>query len=190
MTVPVERLPADDPLAQLRADLADVMEQDRKSADQLNRIVLVGSTGAILASVTFLKDIAPEPAAYALWLLVGSWVVLIVSGAACMLSLRSTRQTARLYENILRAKLAASNPVMNPDDYNPMRTANDRSRLLGLCSLVLFGVGIVLLTVFAAINLPWEGIDYEGHEHSDRAAGHQSPETPLPAQEGVRLEYS
>src|SRR5690242_1485681 len=71
-TVP-SLLSVTNPLDDLKAKIGRIEDDDRKASDYIDRVVLTGGTAAILASVTFLSDIAKEPAQNSLLLLRISW---------------------------------------------------------------------------------------------------------------------
>lgn len=132
-----------------------VEDEDRKAQDRLDQIVLVGGAGAILASVTFLKDIAPSPASGTLGILVAAWVALLAGGFCAVLSLLTTRRTARALLQAYAAMLAEGRPTMTAAEHARVEADNGRTRKLSAAGLATFAAGVGLLLTFAGVNLPW-----------------------------------
>jgi hypothetical protein len=139
-----------------RSEFARAQEIDARNAEHLDRIILVGGSAAILASVTFLKDIAPMPAAGTLWMLRVAWGVLLAGAAAGVASLYCSRQAARAYARMLQRRIEDGSGLIEPSDYGEMRPWNTVTRRSTLAGLLFFGLGLLFLVLFANANLPAE----------------------------------
>ena len=139
-----------------RGEFARAQEIDLRNAEHLDRIILVGEGAAILASVTFLKDIAPTPAAGTVWLLRVAWGFLLAGAAAGVASLYCSRQAARRYARMLRRRIEDGSGLIQPSDYDEMRPWNTATRRSTLAGLSFFGLGLLFLVLFANANLPAE----------------------------------
>jgi hypothetical protein len=162
--------PVEQQLQDLRDQLNRIEDDDRKASDYLDRVSLIGGTAAILASVTFLKDIATNPTARSLVILQVSWTSLIAGAALALLSLYTTRLSAQAYARMLRTKIRASDTVIGPADYDEVRGPNRVTKWSSRLSLVLFVVGIASMIGFAVDNLPTpDGPDPSEAASSDNA---------------------
>jgi hypothetical protein len=137
-----------------RAQLARVEEDDRKTAEYVLRVALTGSSAAILASVTFLKDIAPQPVPGSWWYLAAAWTVLLLSAGFAFMALFAGRSAAKHYRRALRAELdGASHEDVDrllEHAYGP----NALTRWAMWYASASFIAGVGLLATFAFANLP------------------------------------
>jgi hypothetical protein len=143
-------------LAFLRERVKLVEEDDRKAADAVDRIVLFGGPAALLASITFLKDLAATPAIGTTRFLVLAWFLLLIGSLFAMVSLFTARATARRYRRLLERKVAQRETVMHPTEYDEVRRWNTWTVLSNRVALVVFFLGIGFLVAFAMQNLPPE----------------------------------
>jgi hypothetical protein len=141
----------------LRAKIARIEDDDRKAADYIDRVVLIGGTAAILSSITFLKDIAAAPTLRSLFLLRLSWSALLLGAALAFASFFAARAAARAYRRVLEAKLISGNATITAEDYAPVRFPNFLTRTFTRAGVASFLTGILLLLFFAFDNLPAEG---------------------------------
>lgn len=156
-----------------------VEDEDRKAQDRLDQIVLVGGTGAVLASVSFLKDVAPAPVPGTLEILVAAWVAFLGGGFCAVLSLLTTRRTARALLQVYAAMLAEGRPTMTAAEHAPVEEDNRRTRTLSAAGLTVFAAGVCLLLTFAGFNLPWH---LAGPARSPAAPPAALPASQSPAQ--------
>lgn len=119
-----------------------LVRYSKEAHDSFDRTLVVLSGGALLGSMTFVKDLAPKPS-YVL-LLFSSWFAFAASLILILLSLlwggRAIAREIEIYD------INEPNVVVT----NVYRT------LTGACnwsSLILFAVGVVFFGVFAAVNL-------------------------------------
>jgi hypothetical protein len=115
-------------------------------AERFDKGVLTLSGGALLLSMTFVKDIASKP--NLTWLLLVSWVLL--AGAICLMltSLLMSQSAIRRQIAILDQSL-----VKPPAAYQRNRLAGV-TNCFNISSIVAFAVAMVFMCVFVAVNLP------------------------------------
>lgn len=134
-----------------------VADRIERVALRKDRLVVTGAGGALVLSITFLEQIAPNPEPWTLKILVASWVALLAALGLALGGLYATQRAhEKQQENLLERYFGDASEPENPWDKGTIWA--DR---LAFTSLF---VGVALLTVFAFINLPWEG-------SHDRAAG-------------------
>lgn len=127
-----------------------VADQINRAGERRDRYVVFGAAGALVLSITFLQQVSPEPVGWSLWLLVASWASLLVAMGCSLLSWDTTYLANwELLESIGERIVGADRPSL-PDDELDRRT-----RRLTVSSLISLFVGVLLLTLFAAANLPW-----------------------------------
>lgn len=151
--------------ARVEEERKRVREVDDKLAAQLTNILIAGSVGAILASITFLKDIAPTPVTGSLAYLRIAWLALFVASALSIGSLVTNRVAARHFRDLLFAR------YQHADCTGPEKKCkrwNGATKGLIGFSTFLLALGAGLLIWFANVNLPKER---QPNERSTRAGG-------------------
>jgi hypothetical protein len=123
---------------------------DRLAATQTN-ILIAGSVGGILASVTFLKDLAAFPAAGSPLYLRVSWLCLLLSCGLGIGSLASSRRAGRLLRDVLYARVSGTDPA--PVEHKGIRW-NRMTRSLQWGGYLMLTLGVAFLAWFAHLNLP------------------------------------
>ncbi len=127
--------------------LVDAGQRGRQRLDQL---LIVGATGALVLSVTFLEKIAPSPATDSRRFLVAGWVALLL---ALGLSMLGYEASSHAFEHGVRGldrqweTRKAYDPTTNRWDH--------RTVWLNRLSLLTFFFGIVALVIFAYENVPF-----------------------------------
>lgn len=148
-----------DPVLQGFQQQVTLLESDdRKAADALDQVVLVGGPAAILASLTFIKDIAPQPVAGSLMYLTTAWVLLLAGGVLGMVALFTTRQTARVLRRLYEEHIRTRQNTIEPSEFNKARKLNVATRWMTYAGLGSFLAGVGFLLVFAQKNLPAEKV--------------------------------
>jgi hypothetical protein len=141
--------------------LAARIEDERKRAAtlddtiaaQLTNILIAGSVGAIVASVTFLKDIAPQPVAGSLQYVKFAWALLFLTSVFSIASLLTSRATGKSYRNWLGAlkdEKESARLKKRCDIWNRW------TKVLQILGMVFLASGAALLLYFAYLNLPSE----------------------------------
>lgn len=133
------------------------LEQEQKASDILIQAPLLAGPAAILASITFLKDIAPNPVFLSVLLLLGSWGAYTVGAWRALTSLRLMRSTARDLDQIIESKLDQNDPYLRKGDQDSLYERNKNSEKARVAAMTSFQAGTLLLMLFAVINLPFWG---------------------------------
>lgn len=139
--------------ARVEEERQRVREVDDKLAAQLTNILIAGSIGAILASITFVKDIAPNPVAGSLIHLRIAWFALFAASVLSIASLVTNRVAARHFRDLLYARYQRAD-CTGPE--NRCNRWNRATKTLNGTSMVLLAVGSGFLIWFANVNLPEE----------------------------------
>lgn len=127
-----------------------VADQINRAGERRDRYVVFGAAGALVLSVTFLQQVSSEPKDWSLWLLVAAWASLLVAMGCSLLSWDTTYQANRELIESLGERIVGADRPSFPDERLDRWT-----RRLTVSSLASLFVGVALLTVFAAVNLPW-----------------------------------
>lgn len=145
--------------------------EHQKATESLRQIALIGGPAAILASLTFIKDLAPHPVVYSAAALAGAWGAFLVGAWLALSSLKQHRMAARAFEKLLDRKIEQGNSSYQKGDFDEMKPPNDRSEVLGARAIRWFLGGVVLLVLFAVANLPFGKAISTGAAASEDAAG-------------------
>jgi hypothetical protein len=159
--LPLQSPPAPPPVAPTEKQIEDlrerrrkVDEKDQKAAEFIDKVAILGGPAAILASITFVKDIASKPlGTWAAFVLFLSWLFLIAASGFGLLSQRARRATAKAYGDLLTRKLQTNDPDIRTGEWDEPRKHNQRDRRWLDFAQGSFVVGLLLLTVFTAISL-------------------------------------
>ena len=124
-------------------------------ATSILNILIAGSLGIALASITFLKDIAPHPAyGTLLWLRI-AMILLLLTAFLGVASTISSRRAGGFYRKAIHAlrnnDVDGANGLMDKCDEQ-----NKTTRLLSHSGLVTLACGVLALAWFANGNLPKE----------------------------------
>jgi hypothetical protein len=170
----------DDARGRHRARIEDERKRisalDDNIATQLNKIILAGSIGGILASISFVKDIAPWPTGENLVILLISWGLLFISAVSGVGMLSTSRVAGKYSREVLHAIECETD---NTEAEEKNKLWNTFTRRLQATALIGLGVGACLLLVFAGLNL------YQKTKMNDE----KKPQQP-PAQEPTPLKKS
>lgn len=128
--------------SQLQAGLSN-------SYGQFDKSILLLAGGTIIVSLTVIKDVVPLATANYVWLLVSSWIALVLSLLFIVFS-------------FVTSQLSFKKEIKNWDDYcvkgineayNKFNIWSYATTYLNFGSLVTFLVGIILLLLFVFKNL-------------------------------------
>jgi hypothetical protein len=129
---------------------------DDTIAGTLNNILVAGSVGLIVASVTFLKDVAGQhPAAGSLFFLRTAWLVLLATATASIASLLTSRQAGKLNREVLAARLK-NDDEGEAESERKCKRWNRGTAVLQWIGLIWLAIGAGTLVQFAMMNLPAE----------------------------------
>jgi len=120
----------------------------RESYQRYDQTIAAVSAGAIVLSITFLKDIGHSPQSLP-WLLL-SWGAFLSAGGAGLMSLRTSADCDMQHLNALEA-LKDGNDCSGDED--KAGSLGKLTVLLNNVSLVSFLLGILLMMVFACVNV-------------------------------------
>lgn len=138
----------------LREQAKQIDADDRKAADFLDRVVLVGGPGVVVASISFIKDLSALGAqATPSFLLFAAWTALLLGAFLALVSQYTTRQAARAYRRLLARKIARREPEIASDDWAGVRGPNRMTRVFNYFAMGLFLVGSLELGTFAVLNV-------------------------------------
>jgi hypothetical protein len=122
---------------------------DDSIAAQLTNILIAGSVGAILASITFIKDLEPKPAPSTLWLIRLSWLLLFVACCSGIGSLGSSRIAGKSSRGLLFIKESNASDL---ELEAKCKRWNRVTRSLHVLGFVALAIGTLLLLLFANSN--------------------------------------
>ena len=156
----------------IRETKRHALEEERKASDFLVQTSLLGGPAAILASLTFLKDIAPNPVPWTATFLLLSWAAYILGAWSALSSLQTKRVVARELDLIIERKLDAGDPHLRKGDLETIRMPNTKSERKAHYAMRLFQAGTLGLILFAALNLPfWKSFFGEKTKPGTNAVG-------------------
>lgn len=129
--------------------LAKLTADANKARD---RTVAAGAAGALILSMTFLSQIASDPDPESLIVLLAGWALLLVSLGCVLYGWHSTSQAFLPHMQAVSELIEDERETTLPDE--ELDRFTDRMIALSLIALTL---GVLLLVVFVAVNLPWDG---------------------------------
>jgi hypothetical protein len=146
-TEPPPTIPYDEYLRQRQG----FVEAGQRGRQRLDQLLIAGATGALVLSVTFLEKIAPHPVLRSRPYLLLGWVMLLLALALSMLGYEAS---TRAFSDGIRG---LDRQILTGKLYDPTTNVWDR-RTAGLnrASLAAFFVGMVLLVLFAFLNVPFQ----------------------------------
>ncbi len=176
---------ADRRLDDLRELKRTVAEEDRRASEFLDRVAILAGPAVILASFTFIKDVAPKPISAWHFVLVLAWLVLVAASGCGLLAQRAKREAAKAYDSLLDRKLREGDPILRVGDYDAVRPPNSRTRTWGDRALVALVFGVALLSVFAGGTLLSSTIQNSPPEAESPSTG--TRQTPFTDSAVIRL---
>lgn len=142
-------------------DRETYLEERRKAIENhvaesqsYDKLLITLATGAFGLSFTFIKLITPNPALGTIWILAVAWASLIISILGSLFGrLFSQNAHRRSWENLdLQYKA-----VQEEEDFPELKNGwNKFVRRANWTSAIFFVVGVIMLTVFATINIKIE----------------------------------
>ena len=143
-------------LDDMRAKVQLIEADDRNASAAIDKVITFGGPAAILASLTFMKDMAPTPIAGSMRFLQLGWLSFLIGSAAGIAALMTTRRAALHLRRLFQRKIAERNSRTEPADFNEARAWNNATVILTYSGLAGFIGGAVLLAQFAIMNMPPE----------------------------------
>ena len=127
-----------------------LIDSERKTAQQFDKGILTLAAGALALSITFINQIAPLPKADSMHWLIIAWSSLCLSLLSTLISFLTSQVACRKQRDILDAKIARKEESEN-------NKAASWTNRLNYFSIAFFILGIIFIIVFASINLPRGG---------------------------------
>ncbi|MGD0655193.1 MAG: hypothetical protein ABSA16_12670 [Thermoguttaceae bacterium] len=165
-----------------------VAEGLRSSAYQFDKAILTLASGALALSLTFIKEIAPNPDHSTICIIGLSWACFIASICLTLMSFHTSICAYRRFDNIIDT--ICSKP--NIDRSSLKNHWNCVTILLNILSLIVFIVGTVFLTYSVYHNLQLKGEKMADHKldlsKRDFKAGAITPFAPVANRDGLVVE--
>lgn len=124
-----------------------LIEAERESARSFDKTIITLSAGALGFSLTFIRQIAPNPQPDTLWLLVGAWVSFALALLAILLSFLLSQSAIRRQRKIIDEEQESKKAAR--EQPNCWATVTN---WLNWISMGLFVIGVVSLTFFSYNN--------------------------------------
>jgi hypothetical protein len=124
-----------------------LVEAERKTAQQFDKIITTLAAGALALSITFIYQIAPQPKSYSKYFLIGAWISFCFSLLSTLISFLTSQAACREQRDILDKDMSGKN------NNKPNNAASWTNRL-NYFSIGFFIFGVIFLIVFSTINLP------------------------------------
>ena len=143
-----QHIPTDEDKRLLEALTAEIRKRQVSSSENFDRYVLTLSSGGLAVSLGFLKDFLPIDRSLWPWALYTSWFMLTVATVVTMLSFLASEK-AQSYQ-----QEAGEAYYLRRDDKKINRNQWDKVvHWMNSVSGVSFTLGVILTTLFVAINL-------------------------------------
>jgi|SRR5690606_19608210 len=128
-----------------------IYEQKSKSDDDFEKYITFISSGALGLTITFFDKISPLEKSIALWIIATGWVALAIT---LFINLLSHYLSSRYNEKTVQ-------DIDNGIPYEKLTCnidrRNDKISNLNLASIILLGLGILLILTFTILNLSKHG---------------------------------
>jgi len=124
-----------------------LVEAERKTAQQFDKIITTLAAGALALSITFIYQIAPQPKSYSKYFLIGAWISFCFSLLSTLISFLTSQAACRGQRDIL------DEDILGKNNNKPNKAASWTNRL-NYFSIGFFIFGVIFLIVFSTINLP------------------------------------
>ncbi len=113
------------------------------ASDEFDKVMIALSGGALAISLTFIKQIAPEPKHF--WLCITSWALFALAMTCTLISFRTTQEAMRRQADILEEVFSRGG------DFGFNRW-DAMTRWLNSISLGLFVAGVASLIIFVSLQ--------------------------------------
>lgn len=126
-----------------------LVEQKRRGRRQADQMVSGGAAGALVLSISFLDGIAVAPTPGLLYLLGGTWVLLLFALAASLRSFITQEQA-------FREAVEGLDEMLEAGEYRPgweKTPMDDRTRQWNRAAMICLVIGVLGLATFAWLNL-------------------------------------
>jgi len=127
------------------------LEEGRKNAERrVDQMVSAGAAGTIVLSITFLGQLPRAPQTVEFWLVVVSWIVLLLALACSLTSLLTSAHAYASYMKKLDSARKQEDPVIYTAHTTRANTWTSRLNTWAVGQLLL---GIILLGVFGVLTI-------------------------------------
>lgn len=149
---------------QYMAERQSLLQTKKETVTQLDKALLTLNAGALAISITFIREIAPKPETWTLFLLMASWLSFVISLVLVLCSFRKSaesfdRQLAIIEEDYLRESADDSQDDGNAGEIDETNAPAKQLKRFNLLSLWTFILGVFIMCAFAAFNLHSKGDD-------------------------------
>ncbi|MBI4823181.1 MAG: hypothetical protein HY805_02990 [Nitrospirae bacterium] len=127
-----------------------LIEAERETAQQFDKAILTLAAGALALSITFIKQIAPDPKPVSKYFLLGAWIFFCLSMLSTLISFLTSQKACRNARDILDEEISHNDKQHNTTKENKATSWTNR---LNYFSIGFFIFGVIFLIVFSAINL-------------------------------------
>jgi len=125
-----------------------LISAEREGARQFDRAILTLAGGAFGLSLTFIRQIAPQPKSGTILMLIGAWVSFSASLLSTLISFLTSQSACSKQREILEKEYFGSS---NDDQEKNMPAI--WTRRLNWFSIVAFIFGVLFLASFSFLNL-------------------------------------
>ena len=121
----------------------------REHARHFDKYILTLAAGTFGLSLLFIRQIAPQPEAGTIWLLVTAWKTFGASILSTLISILLTQEASLKQIKMLDDRYKKHDPKEGKTK-NVVATC---TRILNWASMSLFIIGVVFLAIFSTLNL-------------------------------------
>jgi hypothetical protein len=127
-----------------------LVDAEREAARSFDKAMLTLSAGAFALSITFVREIAPSPGCgcflFVAWFMFG--LAILSTLISFLVSQRAMRRQRDILENAYRTASSVDGQENTPATV---------TKHLNFLSIVLFGIGLIMMVIFAIQNFPTGG---------------------------------
>ena len=128
----------------------ELIDAKREGARSFDKTILTLAAGAFGLSFAYMDKVVPDPRTWTLYILVGSWIFFCISLLSILTSFSTSQDACERQIEIL-AEEFVNNGHENPEKLENIPAT--RTRKWNKISIYAFITGVVLLTVFGAVNI-------------------------------------
>ncbi|MFQ5796168.1 MAG: hypothetical protein ACE5JP_14120 [Candidatus Bipolaricaulia bacterium] len=125
-----------------------LIDAEREALRSFDKAILTLSAGALGLSITFIRQLAPEPQVETLRLLAIAWIAFGLSLLSTLFSFLTSQSALRRQREILDQDYENEKPNQNYKNWQAKIT-----NILNLASILSFIVGLIFLAWFSIENL-------------------------------------
>lgn len=135
------------------AERKNLLDTAKEAASKYAKAIITLSSGALLLSLNFMKDLAPEPKVETFFYLIGSWIafsssLLMVVISFLLATFAFNKQVTISEKFLLHSPEGENNTKPDSNPYNFW------IKTLNIASLIAFIFGLYYVVLFSINNLP------------------------------------